>query len=132
MTEPIQKQLLIVKEAVDRCRDVLGDPAFSNEQTKREFISAVLLPCVQLFKPHMTVRIERKLYGKLGRGPVDYVIMYHGLEIVVTQAEIGELHRAIYLNVAALEAAQQVRMHGCHLILQGTARKALTRRGGEA
>lgn len=131
MTPEIERQLGIVKEAVERCLDVLGDPTYSNEQTKREFISAVLLPCVQLFKSNMKMRVERRLYGKLGRGPVDYMITCEGLELVITEAKKGELELAIFQNVGELEAAQQVSMLGVsHLIMKVTSRKAHTRRGG--
>ena len=109
MTAEIKATLATVNESLERCFDVFGDPTFASDQTKREFISAVLLPCVQLFKPSMQIRIERKLYGTLGRGPVDYVIMCDGLEIIVTQAKKGELELAIYQNVGQLEAVQKVR-----------------------
>ena len=112
MTPEIEKQLAIAKEGLERCSDVLGDPTYSNAQTKREFISAILLPCVQLFKRNMQIRIERKL----GCGPVDYVITCEGLEIIVTEAKKGEQAVTIYRNVGELHAAQQVILARCRIL----------------
>ena len=105
MPPEIRKQLATVMEGLRRCLDVLGDPTFSNEQMKRELISAILLPC---FKPNTQIRIERKLYGTLGLGPVDYVITCDLLEIIVTEAKKRDLEIAIFQNVGELEAAQKV------------------------
>ena len=81
-----------------------------SECSRREFISAVLYRLIRPFKGVVTVSVEHPSSGNLGRGKIDYALLYKEIEILVTECKKDVVDDAVPQNVAQMQAAQQVFM----------------------
>lgn len=81
----------------------------TNEATRRQYISCVMLALVEALDRVVLLRIEEDTSGTVGRGPIDYDLLYKLIQILVTEAKKDkDLKQATAQNVAQLVSAQQV------------------------
>lgn len=78
----------------------------SVEHTMRELISPILIGAIMLSADkHLKINCEQNIEGELGKGPVDYVISYKSINIVVTETTETKKH-TMELGMAQIIAQQ--------------------------
>jgi hypothetical protein len=87
--------------------------ATESESTMREFIGPVLVQAVLMFQardenPHPVKMVaERKLFGSLGNGPVDYILFYKLFNICVVGAKKEDFDQGINRIIAQMVASRE-------------------------
>ena len=78
----------------------------SVEHTMRELISPILIGAIMLSADkHLKINCVQNIEGELGKGPVDYVISYKSINIVVTETTETKKH-TMELGMAQIIAQQ--------------------------
>ncbi|CAG8540438.1 4031_t:CDS:2 [Paraglomus brasilianum] len=100
------KHLLV--ELNERIKATPYDQA--KETTKSIYTYPYLLAAVNLFKGKISLRPERQITGKNGRGPVDYAFdARNGTAVGVTEVKQDDFKKGIAQNVVQLESALNTR-----------------------
>ena len=109
----LTKEELFVFNDLQR-RIVYFDQAETSEYTMREFISPILLGALAIYdalNPKkddlLQLVCEKKVSGEIGTGPVDYVVTYRKMNIVLTEAKREKILSGIQQNIRQQEASRQ-------------------------
>lgn len=94
----IEDQVNLIQQELLRRSGKISLSSHVTEYTKREFISPVLVGCLHLLKD-VTMVCEKKIIGTFGNGPVDYVLMYKSLHILLTEAKKGDIEGGVMQNL---------------------------------
>lgn len=77
------------------------DTAQSAEYTMRELISPLLIGAIMLSDDdNLKLSCEQNIEGELGNGPVDYVISFRSINIVLTEAKKEKIELGVIQNIA--------------------------------
>ena len=66
--------------------------------------------------PPLVLAVEQDFEGSRGYGFLDYIILYHDLAIVVTEAKMTEMRKGIVQNIVQLHTAAEVSCPFCSLL----------------
>ncbi len=90
-----------------RIKHALFDPLTEGcEATRREFISAVLVLAATLVG-NVKLAVEELVVGSLGKGPVDWVALFEGFRICITEGKKDNLTQGQIQNIAQLAASRE-------------------------
>lgn len=103
--EIIERESRAIQTELHR-RQVISLSTGVSEYTKREFISPVLIGCLQVVNG-ITMMCEKKIVGTFGNGPVDYSLIYKNLNIVLTEAKKENLEGGLIQNLVQQEASHE-------------------------
>ncbi|CAB9527308.1 hypothetical protein SEMRO_1975_G308780.1 [Seminavis robusta] len=91
-----------------RLKHKLYDPLEEGcEETRREFISAVLVLAATF--AGVKLACEEEINGSIGKGPVDWTAHYENHRICITEGKKDNITQGLYQNLAQLTAAGEVR-----------------------
>jgi hypothetical protein len=102
----------VVRDIMRRAETI--DRRIASEYTMREFISPVLIGVIKLMLKylrdhHMSTSLslvcEKLLIGRLAHGPVDYVLIYDFLDIILTEAKKQDIKEGIIQNLLQQRAS---------------------------
>jgi len=117
--ENIVSSVDLMSETKEVVRDIMRraetiDRRMASEYTMREFISPVLVGVIKLMlkylKDHqmntsLSLVCEKLLIGRLAHGPVDYVLIYDFLDIILTEAKKQDIKEGIIQNLLQQRAS---------------------------
>lgn len=90
------------------------DQKESSEYTMREFISPILLGALAIYDTSnleemhpLQLVCEKQVTGEIGTGPVDYVVTYKKMNIILTEAKKEKIDTGIQQNLRQQEASRQ-------------------------
>ena len=82
----------------------------SAEYTMRELVSPLLIGAIMIAKSESLKMVcEKNIEGELGHGPVDYVITYKLMNIVLTEAKKEKIDDGVIQNICQLVASREQR-----------------------
>ena len=91
-----------------RLKHKLYDPLEEGcEETRREFISAVLVLAASF--AGVKLACEEEVNGSIGKGPVDWTAHYENHRIFITEGKKDNITQGLYQNLAQLTAAGEGR-----------------------
>ena len=91
-----------------RLKHKLYDPLEEGcEETRREFISAVLVLAASF--AGVKLACEEELNGSIGKGPVDWTVQYENHRICITEGKRDNITEGLYQNLAQLTAVGEGR-----------------------
>lgn len=112
--EELQDEVDNVMREMLRRYAAYGDIGAANEAMRREYVSPLLISMVQLFPgihkklKGLSMWLERRTSGEIGRGHVDFVFLYKQIQIIVSEAKKEDVDEGVARNVAQLYSARQV------------------------
>jgi hypothetical protein len=87
------------------------DMVSASECTMREFIGPILVSAVvKMQDSDMKICPERNIEGKMGKGPVDYVITFLSFYICVVEAKKDDFEGGVVQNIAQIKASREMFM----------------------
>ena len=113
-TEKLQsEETLIVCKELQRRMEYFN-LAKSSEYTMREFITPILLGALELYgkfnkldNTDLQLVCEKRVTGLVGNGPVDYIVTYKTMNIILTEAKKEKLDSGVLQNICQQVASVQ-------------------------
>lgn len=77
----------------------------ASEYSKRELISTLLLGALFLVNG-VSLGCEKRVVGRYGRGPIDYVFIFRSILILLTEAKLNDLDAGLTQNIMQQQSSR--------------------------
>jgi len=82
----------------------------TSEYSKRELISPLLLGALFLVNG-VSMGCEKRVVGRYGRGPIDYVFIFRSILILLTEAKLNDLDAGLTQNIVQQQSSRDFLAH---------------------